>query len=166
MHRKHIFRTGLRFISLVVMAANSSAALAGPLDNESGRFARAMMDLDYSMIASLSHPAVVKAAKGKKAYEKLLQQTYASSGVRFKKMSFGRATDKRRYGKVVIATVPYTMVVSAGKENINVSSFYYAFSGRNEKAWFFMDCTGASDKFLASLVEGYDGKLKKPRPCE
>lgn len=151
----------------IIFAMGTGTALAGnAMTKSADEFAKSLVDLDYNTIVKYSHPSLVKAYGGKDKLAALLKKSYAELGMRFNKMTFSKKPyDKKRYGKIGLFTLPYTASISTSDGMMDVSSYYYVFTGPKEKAWFFLDCGTDAEKLLTALVPGYDGKLKQPKEC-
>lgn len=151
--------------ALAAMLVSQPAQANQYLQSTTGRYAKAITSADYLTVAKLSHPSIVRSYGGPEAYADLIDRSYKEAGLRFRKMSFGAVTDTRSYGDITLVTIPYNATISYGGKTEQVNSYYYAFTGPKKKAWFLLDCSNGTDKIMAQLVKGYDGKIRKSGDC-
>lgn len=139
-----------------------SPALADNTDTaqaQANKLGTAMASEDFTTVAQLTHPSVVRAMGGNEALAAELKKVFANGKVDITEMVFAKPSQINSSGKVVLARMPYHSKATISGEIMDVDSYYVGFSV-NKTSWYFLDCEGITQDLLRQLSSGYDGKLK------
>ncbi len=132
------------------------AAEPSPAERDARKLGDALVARDYMTVASLTHPAVVKAAGGPEKVVRQLQA--ANAGLTTHSMTFHEPAQITEVGGTRIAVFPYRTTVTLNGKTVEFDSFYIGFTA-DRRNWKFIDCEGITQEFLEHLLPGYKRQL-------
>lgn len=131
--------------------------------------ADAQVAKDYATVASFTHPALVKAAGGKKALISAIQSSMkqvVENGIAFEKTVVGTVDEPRKVGKSLVSLVTQEVTLRTPDGKLKQESTLVAYSNDEGKKWVFADTAEMDEATFYRFFPELKGVISLPEKKE